>query len=97
MLCPDVPLKVINSVNYALDYPSHIVGPSHRKFFHDPLSAGIIGGAVAMKMGYPAHMGVRAAQAHLLEDKTSDKMVKVKLKVGRKTVSLKNVFDVLTA
>ena len=98
VLCPDVPLRLINSVNHELDKPSATLGPRHRVLFHDPLSAGLVGISVALKMGYPPDMGFRAAQAHLLEDHASDQLVKVTLgKVRGKRVSAKHVFDALTA
>jgi hypothetical protein len=85
-------------VNYQLDAPSSWAGPNHRKYNHDPLSAGLIGAATAVKMGYPAHMGIRAAQAHLLEDHASDRMVKVTVgHRGKHRVSAKHVFDAITA
>ena len=99
-LCPDVPLRLINSVNYELDRPSSWAGPTHRKYFHDPLSAAIVGASVAAKMGYPVHMGIRAAQAHLLEDHASDRLVGVTVIPkgrGRKRVSAKHIFDAVSS
>lgn len=94
MLLPGVPSTLINAVNHELDKPSAWAGPSHRKYLHDPLSAGVTGAAVATKMGYPAWMGVAAAQAHLLEDRISDQMVKVKIGKG---LTLKKLFDYATS
>jgi hypothetical protein len=106
VLCPDVPLKVINAINFRLDQPSAIYGPSHRRFNHDLLSASVIGAQVALAMGCTAEQGVRVAAAHLLEDSVSDKMVKVVtpfLIRGRgrqrkvKRLTAKHIFDALTS
>jgi hypothetical protein len=93
-LFPGVPLKLVNAVNYELDKPSSWAGPSHRRYLHDPVSAGVVGASVATKMGLPTWMGVAAASAHLLEDRTSDKMTKVK--IGR-NLTLKKVLDTLSS
>jgi hypothetical protein len=92
-ILPGVPLKLINAVNYELDKPSSWAGPTHRKYLHDPISAGIVGAMVARRMGFPIWMGVAAANAHLLEDHASDQMRKVKLAPG---LTGKHVFDAFT-
>ena len=94
MACPDIPLRLINAVNYALDFPSTFAGPSHRKYNHDVKSATLIGAAVAKKMGYPEQMGARAANWHLVEDRLSDRMRKVRI---TSKITLKHIFDARTA
>ena len=80
-----------------MDAPSREYGPSHRRFNHDPVSASIIGAKVALELGCSAGLGVKAANAHLLEDRFSDGMTKVVLaSIGNKRVTMKHVWDIVT-
>lgn len=35
MLFPGIDLSKVDDTNYLMDFPSQVVGPSHRKYFHD--------------------------------------------------------------
>jgi hypothetical protein len=97
-LFPDIPKELIDEVNSALDAASHDLGPSHRSVNHDPLSAAATGIACAARLRQPADMGVRAAYAHLLADRLSDKMVDIPAGRGLfgQALTAKKVFDLLT-
>lgn len=97
-LCPDIPVELIDEVNSALDAASHDLGPRHREVNHDPISAAAAGLAAAARLHLPADMGVRAAYAHLLADRVSDRFVEIPVAKGvfGQNISAKKIFDLLT-
>lgn len=56
--------RSFSKVNRSLDAPAKQLGPSHRRFYHDPFSAYLIGYAIAGERG-----GI-AALLHLAIDRT---------------------------
>jgi len=52
-----------NATHAAIDYPFRFIGRGHRRLFHDPLSAAIIGYVM------DSYKGVASAELHLMADK----------------------------
>ena len=90
---PGIPSQVIDGCNRVLDAASKDLGPNHRIVNHDFLSATQACAKVAEKFNRPAIEGAQAAMAHLLEDRISDGMVKIRVAPG---ISLKNIWDMYT-
>lgn len=69
--------RSFNQVNRTLDMPYKVYGSAHRKYFHDPLSAYLIGYALA------GNEGGKAALIHLLTDQAikSDSATAILLKI----------------
>ena len=95
LMFPGLNDRLVNAVNRELDAPSAYLGPGHRVANHDPFSACEVGIKVAKRLGFPESDGVLVAQAHLLEDYTSDQLVKMRTVIGNKSVSAKKIFDLV--
>jgi len=61
--------KKMSKVHKIIDSPSVFLGKRHRIFFHDPLSAMIIGGLVG------GRDGIVSAILHLMADNMGDRAV----------------------
>lgn len=55
-------------VHRCIDWPYWFLGRRHRRLFHDPLSAGVLGAVVSMAYGKDPVSGALAAQAHIIQD-----------------------------
>jgi len=60
-----------DEVNKALDWPAHVVGPGHRRYLHDPITAPIVGTLAAKAAGTDPVGGAVAATAHVVQDRAS--------------------------
>lgn len=76
-----------SNVHAAIDGPSSSLGPNHRRLFHDPETAALIGFEVA------GRDGALAAVLHILTDEVWDKDMEEIFKIAKGKVPKKSSMD----